>query len=127
MIVAPDISFSGSIDVSGGSSGCRSASGMWMAGGGGSGGSVRLRSQVLLGDGTINIDGGTTCATGGAGSAGRIRIDAYETSLTETADFAYGTREDLGYFGVSLSKEGVVTLTNLSGQTEKVRLTVLAN
>ncbi len=53
-------------------------------GGGGSGGSIRLIAPIVSGGGTLSVNGGSSNGSlpGGAGSPGRLRVEAFQIGLT---------------------------------------------
>jgi hypothetical protein len=79
------------------------------AGGGGTGGAVRLVATAIAGAGTIDVSGGGpggACSgetSGGAGSAGRVRLEAFTN--TAGINFPGGAR-------LSSASPGPVTLAN---------------
>lgn len=89
------LTVNGAIVANAGTSGVPSGAGCGAPGGGGSGGAIRLVSTTLAGNGTISAQGGAQVsagcsndstgwvATGGAGGAGRIRLEA--EVITRTA------------------------------------------
>ena len=54
--------------------------------GGGSGGSIRLMAPEIMGTAALRAPGGTSCNSGGTGSPGRIRLEAFNLSLTGQVD-----------------------------------------
>jgi hypothetical protein len=79
------ITLTGSIQVTGGNGAAFSS--QPGNGGGGSGGAVRLIGTTVTGSGgTINIGGGTSGGlggnVGGAGAAGRVRVEAFNNTLS---------------------------------------------
>ncbi len=72
------IALEGSIEARGGRGGVGSGATSIAGGGGGSGGAIHLLSPVISGSGNLNVLRGDGGFGGGAGSAGRIRIDAFE-------------------------------------------------
>src|SRR4029079_7295036 len=54
--------------------------------GAGSGGAIRLMAPRIDGTGTLNAPGGGSCANGGNGSRGRIRLEAFQHALTGSVD-----------------------------------------
>jgi len=84
------LTVSGQINAYGGASGAAAGGSAGGTGGGGSGGAIRLIATTIAGNGTINANGGSPgansnngCLNGGAGSVGRIRLEA--ESITRTA------------------------------------------
>jgi hypothetical protein len=53
-------------------------------GGGGSGGAIRLMATSISGTTSLLVDGGQACPEAGAGSQGRIRLEAFQRNLTGT-------------------------------------------
>jgi hypothetical protein len=80
------ITFTGTIQAQGGAGGAHFGVGT-APGGGGSGGSVRLVAASITGaSGTINVAGGPggmpgATNEGGSGSAGRVRVEAFNNAL----------------------------------------------
>lgn len=77
------ITLNGSVTVKGGDGG--GAPSTVRGGGGGSGGSIRLMAPQFLGSGALNAQGGAGSNTGGNGSRGRIRIEAFQRFYTGTS------------------------------------------
>jgi hypothetical protein len=81
------LTFTGSIQAQGGLGGGIVPGGGTAAGGGGSGGSVRLIATTITGTTAIaNVSGGnggevSTSIEGGAGSPGRVRVEAFTNTL----------------------------------------------
>lgn len=77
------ITVNGSVNAKGGKgAGVRYQSG---GGGGGSGGAIRLIADTITGSGSIDAGGGVAeyaYNKGGAGSQGRVRLEAWDVSLT---------------------------------------------
>jgi hypothetical protein len=140
-IEAPIITVSGSISAKGGKGGAMLGGCDGGAGGGGSGGAIWLRgASVQLTGATITAVGGAGGAmdtpagsdggVGGAGGNGRVRIDCPGTVAgTTTPAFTTGsttgiTLPSVNAFSLEQPQPGVVRLTNLSGQPQKVQLVV---
>jgi hypothetical protein len=71
------------IDASGGSGGDNSSTSCRPTGGGGEGGSVRLVTKTISGDGFIDVSGGTgVFGTTGNGAGGRVRLEANTNAFT---------------------------------------------
>ncbi|RLC36193.1 hypothetical protein DRH27_05590, partial [Candidatus Falkowbacteria bacterium] len=64
-------------------------------GGGGSGGSIWINTNVLIGTGTITVNGGTNASFGGGGAGGRIAV-YYTTDNSSLNYTAYGGLGDIG-------------------------------
>lgn len=80
ILIAPTITVSGSIAVSGGTG----SGGTNPNGGSGAGGSILLKSQVaVLGSSLVTANAGSNSSLGGSAGAGRIHLD-YLTSFTGT-------------------------------------------
>ncbi len=76
------IRLDGTIRADGGAGG-EDIGGFFLGGGGGSGGALRLVAPVISGAGTLSADGGARGTNGGgAGSPGRIRLEAFHQSFT---------------------------------------------
>ena len=105
------IIFTGSIQAQGGVGGGIAVGGGTAAGGGGSGGSVRLIATTITGPtGIANVSGGnggalTTPVEGGAGSPGRVRIEAFTNTLAI----------NLGTGSVGVLSSGAPTSVTLPG------------
>ena len=80
------ISLMGAIESKGGSSSksttCCSGFCGSTYGGGGSGGSIHLLAPRIMGAGKIEVTGGGNDSNGSKGSAGRIRVEAYDLAFT---------------------------------------------
>ena len=81
------ITLTGQVQAQGGIGGGFAPGGGTAAGGGGSGGSVRLIATTVTGTGFANIAGGSggalnTTVAGGAGSPGRVRVEAFNNTLS---------------------------------------------
>ncbi|MEQ8822024.1 MAG: hypothetical protein RLY93_17450 [Sumerlaeia bacterium] len=83
-----DIAVSGSISADGGESGGRTTTADCYFGGGGSGGFIRLVANDITVSGSLSARGGSgvrqdsTSRSGGDGSLGRIRLDAFTFDLS---------------------------------------------
>ncbi len=138
-IDASTVTISGTVRANGGAGGRVRNNCDGGGGGGGSGGGIWLRaSKVDLSGGTIQAlggklgdtyDGGSDGGDGGKGGDGQVRIDssAPVTGSTSPA-FKAGDASDLGTvlnrFVMEQVSDGVVKLTNTSGQTHRVKLVV---
>lgn len=88
------VTVSGTLTANGGNSGATGGDGRGATGGGGAGGAIRIVATTIAGNGTISATGGASGAgngwlgsvyscRGGAGSVGRIRLEA--ETITRTA------------------------------------------
>ena len=58
-----------------------------LASGGGGGGAIRLAAPVISGSGVLSVAGGVVGACGGTGSAGRVRLEAFENRYAGPSQF----------------------------------------
>lgn len=90
LLIAPNITVTGSISVSGGTG----SGGTNPNGGSGAGGSILIKGQtIILGSSLVTASAGSNSALGGAAGAGRIHAD-YLSSLTGTTSPTIDTRQD---------------------------------
>jgi hypothetical protein len=87
------ITVSGTISADGGSGTYTYLSGIASYSGGGSGGAIRLIATTIDGNGKINANGAAGSGYGGAGGAGRIRLEAENLLRTtqSTPTFSFST------------------------------------
>ncbi len=79
------IQVNGTIRANGGNGGLIASSGNAPGGGGGSSGSMRLIAPSVSVSGTLSANGGNGTSSnlpGGAGSVGRVRVEAFQAALT---------------------------------------------
>lgn len=92
-----NVTSTGAINANGGDSGTSSGSGAGGTGGGGSGGGIRIVATTIAGNGAVTATGGSAATAvsgnlrGGAGAAGRIRLEAEAITRTASTNPAYTT------------------------------------
>ena len=118
------VNVTGSLLAGGGGGGTVTGSGAGASGGGGSGGAIRIIATTISGNGTINAqhnNGGTVttllqpgylATTGGAGSDGRIRLEA-ETLLRTAATAPIHTVAAPG--PIFVSGQPTLSITSVAG------------
>lgn len=118
------VSVTGSVGAGGGNSGSTAGAGVGGSGGGGSGGGIRIVATRIEGDGAILARGGqygshdNWYCRGGAGSGGRIRLEAEVFARTEATTPAFSFGEPSTVFIAGLPTLRIVSVAGVAAPAE---------